>query len=224
VPHLGGSRGEHFGRGVDKVDNHLLVRLPLLIPRASNQQHAKNAAPQQPAGSNYFSEHCSNRRGKEGGKSREEPVRTWTVSSSSSLSSRKMPSGSRSMAPASERGVRLLELEGSRNSLGFKTEQRDEGRVGRDYWLRLLCLLEEGGSETQLGLRRGPEAADMAHGPTHTRSGRPGQARGRRGTRLDGGMALGGTRTTTARHATFMVVWRSAGMSSSAGSRSTGRH
>jgi len=65
VPHLGGSRGEHFGRGVDKVDNHLLVRLPLLIPRASNPQHAKNAAPQQPAGSNYFSEHCSNIRGKE---------------------------------------------------------------------------------------------------------------------------------------------------------------
>lgn len=48
MPHLGGrSRGEHFGRGVDKVDNHLLVRLPLLIPRESNPPPAKNAVPQQ---------------------------------------------------------------------------------------------------------------------------------------------------------------------------------
>jgi hypothetical protein len=42
VPHLGGGRGEHFGRGVDKVDNHLLVRLPLLVPRESNPAPAKN--------------------------------------------------------------------------------------------------------------------------------------------------------------------------------------
>jgi hypothetical protein len=41
VPHLGGGRGEHFGRGVDKVDNHLLVRLPLLVPRESNPAPAK---------------------------------------------------------------------------------------------------------------------------------------------------------------------------------------
>ena len=41
MPHLGGGRGEHFGRGVDKVDNHLLVRLPLLVPRESNPAPVK---------------------------------------------------------------------------------------------------------------------------------------------------------------------------------------
>ena len=65
-----------------------------------------------------------------------------------------MPSGSRSMAPASERGVRLLELEGSRNSLGFKTEQRDEGRVGRDYCCACSVFSRKKQSETQQGLRR----------------------------------------------------------------------
>jgi len=29
---LVGSGGEHFGRGVDEVDNHILVCLPLLLP------------------------------------------------------------------------------------------------------------------------------------------------------------------------------------------------
>ena len=32
VPHLVGSGGEHFGRGVDEVDNHVFVCLPLLLP------------------------------------------------------------------------------------------------------------------------------------------------------------------------------------------------
>ena len=69
-------------------------------------------------------------------------------------------------------------LEGSKNSLGFKASALALSSRGRNKAKLGLGLRrdfsgkEEGkGRETQLGLRRGPEAVDMGHGPNDTIGG-----------------------------------------------------